>query len=291
MSAADVFAAMAKAVEVQGPSLVAQVAGTIQFDITQADGTKRSWTANLKDAPGSVTTGGLDGADLTVGMSEEDFLGMHDGTLDPQVAFMSGKILFVGDIALAFKLGTVIQTAQAQALADEAAEAAAAAEAKGEEPPPPPPPPPPDNTSCFLRCRVCCKLSAMTARQKAKSLSSATPKAGGVTERTPLLADPQPPAAPAAAKISVPPPPPPPPPPQKERPTSNPQAAKKERRFSNEGMALPVEQPRMGAVKEDAEAEAEGAEEGGGRAEDGGATSNGVATGGDEEKVAAATTT
>ena len=282
-SAAEVFAAMGKAVEVQGPSLIQQVAGTIQFDIKQGDGTTKSWTANLKDAPGAVTDGPVEGADLVVGMTEEDFLGMHDGTLDPQVAFMSGKILFVGDIALAFKLGTVIQSAQAQAAADEAAAAAAAAKEKGEEPPPlPPPPPPEEDTSCFLQCRVCCKLGAMQAQHKAEKakarFKSKSPKAGGHSERTPLLsaASATSSSAPSTPK-KLPAPPPPPPCNTPVRPKSNPQAGKKkaekERRFSNEGMALGVEQPRMSPV-----AELQGEEEDGDGGRAAGAPSDPAAT-------------
>lgn len=44
-------------------------------------------------------------ADVTLMISEENFEGLIDGSLNPQMAFMMGKLKIDGDMGLALKLG------------------------------------------------------------------------------------------------------------------------------------------------------------------------------------------
>ncbi len=44
-------------------------------------------------------------ADVTLILSEENFEGLTDGSLNPQMAFMMGKLKIDGDMGLALKLG------------------------------------------------------------------------------------------------------------------------------------------------------------------------------------------
>ncbi|VAV89404.1 hypothetical protein MNBD_ALPHA01-2023 [hydrothermal vent metagenome] len=44
-------------------------------------------------------------ADVTLIISEENFEGLMDGSLNPQMAFMMGKLKIDGDMGLALKLG------------------------------------------------------------------------------------------------------------------------------------------------------------------------------------------
>lgn len=44
-------------------------------------------------------------ADVTLIISEENFEGLMDGSLNPQMAFMMGKLKIDGDMSLALKLG------------------------------------------------------------------------------------------------------------------------------------------------------------------------------------------
>ena len=53
--------------------------------------------------PPSVTNDEND-ADVTLILSEENFEGLMDGSLNPQMAFMMGKLKIEGDMALALKL-------------------------------------------------------------------------------------------------------------------------------------------------------------------------------------------
>ncbi len=46
-----------------------------------------------------------DEADVTLIISEENFEGLMDGSLNPQMAFMMGKLKVDGDMSLALKLG------------------------------------------------------------------------------------------------------------------------------------------------------------------------------------------
>ena len=44
-------------------------------------------------------------ADVTLITSEDNFIGLMDGSLNPQMAFMMGKLKIDGDMGLALKLG------------------------------------------------------------------------------------------------------------------------------------------------------------------------------------------
>jgi len=46
-------------------------------------------------------------ADVTLIISEDNFGGLMDGSLNPQMAFMTGKLKIDGDMALALKLGNL----------------------------------------------------------------------------------------------------------------------------------------------------------------------------------------
>lgn len=43
-------------------------------------------------------------ADCTISIARDDFLAMADGKLDPQIAFMSGKLKISGDMSVAMGL-------------------------------------------------------------------------------------------------------------------------------------------------------------------------------------------
>lgn len=58
----------------------------------------------LIDGPASKVTNDDGAADATVQVDFEDFKNIAQGTLDPMMAFMSGKLKVTGDMAVAMKL-------------------------------------------------------------------------------------------------------------------------------------------------------------------------------------------
>lgn len=57
-------------------------------------------------SPPAVTNEDLD-ADVTFILSLENFEGLMDGSLNPQMAFMMGKLKIEGDMGLALKLADI----------------------------------------------------------------------------------------------------------------------------------------------------------------------------------------
>lgn len=58
--------------------------------------------------PPSVSNNDLD-ADVTFVLSQENFEGLIDGSLNPQMAFMMGKLKIEGDMGLALKLADIFE--------------------------------------------------------------------------------------------------------------------------------------------------------------------------------------
>ncbi|EGZ09660.1 hypothetical protein PHYSODRAFT_347773 [Phytophthora sojae] len=103
--AAELFSMMSGAVDEVGPSLVSKVKGVIKFDISGAG----AWLVDLKNGKGSVKAAtAADKADLTITLSEENFLKMMDNKLNPQQAFMKGLVKIKGNMGLAMKLNVVL---------------------------------------------------------------------------------------------------------------------------------------------------------------------------------------
>lgn len=65
------------------------------------------WRLLIDDGTINVEEGDGD-AQCTVVISAEDFDQLTDGKLNPQMAFMSGKLKIQGDMGLAMKLGQVL---------------------------------------------------------------------------------------------------------------------------------------------------------------------------------------
>jgi putative sterol carrier protein len=77
---------------------------TYKFQIDGAG----TWIVTIKDGALTVTEG--DGqAQCTVIMKADDFNQLTDGKLNPQMAFMSGKLKIQGDMGLAMKLGQLLR--------------------------------------------------------------------------------------------------------------------------------------------------------------------------------------
>ncbi len=47
-------------------------------------------------------------ADCTIKVAMDDFVSMSDGSLNPQMAFMTGKLRVEGDMSIAMQLGSIL---------------------------------------------------------------------------------------------------------------------------------------------------------------------------------------
>ncbi|NKB88872.1 MAG: SCP-2 sterol transfer family protein [Acidobacteria bacterium] len=97
----EVFAQIQGKVEAN-PSLVEEVGAIFQFDVAGDDG--GTWSVDLKNAPGGVAQAPNEDADCVISVSQDDFVGIMTGAVDPQMAFMMGRIKVAGNFMLATKL-------------------------------------------------------------------------------------------------------------------------------------------------------------------------------------------
>lgn len=91
------------------PKINSEVAKRINavyvFDVKGPNG--GVWRVDLKDSPG-VTEGNTAGADVFIEIDDDDFVAMVNGQLNPQMAYMSGKMKVEGNTALALKIQLVL---------------------------------------------------------------------------------------------------------------------------------------------------------------------------------------
>jgi len=105
MQPAAIFEQMTQRVA-DKPGLVDEVSAIFQFDITGDEG--GSWVVDLKNPPGSVTSGTTEEADCVITVGHQDFAGIMSGDVDPQMAFMMGRVKVAGNFMLATKLRSLM---------------------------------------------------------------------------------------------------------------------------------------------------------------------------------------
>src|SRR6184192_248027 len=88
------------------PDIAKAVNSVYEFNITGDNG--GVWTVDLTKEPGSVAAGSTGAAKCTVTAATADFMNIVSGKMNPQMAFMSGKLKIKGDMGLAMKLQKVI---------------------------------------------------------------------------------------------------------------------------------------------------------------------------------------
>lgn len=66
------------------------------------------WVLDCSKNPAEVKMGSVEGAKVEVTMSEEDFVKLANGALNPQMAFLGGKLKVKGDMGLAIKIGQIL---------------------------------------------------------------------------------------------------------------------------------------------------------------------------------------
>lgn len=81
---------------------------TFQWNITGEEA--GTWAVRIADQTCELIRGGFEKPDITMSMSDKDWLSIAEGTLDPMQAFMSGRVKASGDMMLAMKLQTLFPT-------------------------------------------------------------------------------------------------------------------------------------------------------------------------------------
>jgi acyl dehydratase/putative sterol carrier protein len=108
-----VFDAMTQAVS-KNADLVDKVKGVFQFNLKTKDGQTVVYTADLKNKPGQVKQGTIDGVkpDCTLTVADEDYFDISTGKINAQQAFMQGKLKISGNLMLSQKLSLIQQSSK-----------------------------------------------------------------------------------------------------------------------------------------------------------------------------------
>ncbi|XP_034548786.1 peroxisomal multifunctional enzyme type 2 [Notolabrus celidotus] len=105
-----VFAEIGRRIKDLGPELVKKVNAVFGWEITKDGKSSAEWTIDLKNGSGSLHKGPYSGkADVTLTLSDENFMEVVQGKLNPQKAFFSGKLKVRGNIMLSQKLEVILK--------------------------------------------------------------------------------------------------------------------------------------------------------------------------------------
>ena len=80
---------------------------TYQFNLSGDDG--GTWVIDLASDIKEVREGEEESAQCIISMAAPDFMSMIQGSLNPQMAFMTGKLRVEGDVSLAMQLGAILK--------------------------------------------------------------------------------------------------------------------------------------------------------------------------------------
>lgn len=104
MTAKELFAELPGTLD---PNAAKGLNATIQFNLTGPEGGR--WWVTVRDGVAAVGDGSASNANVTILMDAGDWAAMVLGTMNHQVAFMSGKLQISGDMELAMKLRTLFR--------------------------------------------------------------------------------------------------------------------------------------------------------------------------------------
>ncbi|MBI3591041.1 MAG: SCP2 sterol-binding domain-containing protein [Candidatus Melainabacteria bacterium] len=84
------------------PEVAGNLNATYLFDVSGANGGK--WILEIKSGKCELKSGTHNSPTVTISISDQDWLAIHKGKLNSQMAFMMGKLRVSGDMGLAMKL-------------------------------------------------------------------------------------------------------------------------------------------------------------------------------------------
>ncbi|KXJ16087.1 non-specific lipid-transfer protein [Exaiptasia diaphana] len=100
-----VFDEIEKQLKTEGAAYVKKIKGVFCFKIQKGPGGKEGvWIVDAKNGAGSVKFGSSDKGDVTITISDDDFIKLMTGNLSPQKAFFKGLLKLKGNMGLAMKL-------------------------------------------------------------------------------------------------------------------------------------------------------------------------------------------
>jgi putative sterol carrier protein len=102
MTVADTFETMKT---LFNPTAAAGLNKTIQWNISGEDAGK--WAITIVNQTCEVITGGVEKPDLTLSMTDKDWLAIADGKLNAIQAFTTGKVKAAGDLSLAMRINNI----------------------------------------------------------------------------------------------------------------------------------------------------------------------------------------
>ncbi|ETE61358.1 Peroxisomal multifunctional enzyme type 2 [Ophiophagus hannah] len=105
-----IFQEMGRRIKEVGNELVKKINAVFQWNINKDNKPTVQWTIDLKNGSGEIYQGPARGkADTIFTVSDEDFMNLILGKINPQKAFITGKLKIKGNIMLSQKLGTIFQ--------------------------------------------------------------------------------------------------------------------------------------------------------------------------------------
>ena len=88
----------------QGADVVKKVGFVYHFEVAESKGKEPTvWTVDLKNGSGSIQDGKQGKADATFALIDQDAFDLFEGKLNPQNAFMQGKMKIKGNMQAAMK--------------------------------------------------------------------------------------------------------------------------------------------------------------------------------------------
>ncbi|KAH9499825.1 sterol carrier protein 2 [Bulinus truncatus] len=101
---AAIFSEIKKALDTDGANIVKKIQGVFCFKVKGPENKEAVWVVDVKNGTGAVKFDSDDKADTTIIMTDVHLFDLMQGKLNPQTAFMQGKLKIIGNMQLAMKL-------------------------------------------------------------------------------------------------------------------------------------------------------------------------------------------